>query len=83
MIVDLIDYLRDRLQYVAYSCYVAMAFIVIWSMTVDTSHAHTWAEKMIPGFWSLFGLGSCAIVIMVARWYGKSGIQAREDYYDN
>ena len=83
MIINLIDYLRDRLQYVIYSCYGAMAFIIIWSMTVDTSHAHTWAEKMIPGFWALFGLGSCAIVIMVARWYGKSGIQAREDYYDN
>ena len=83
MIINLIDYLRDRLQYVTYSCYVAMAFIVLWSLSVDTSHAHTWAEKMIPGFWSLFGLCSCAIVIMVARWYGKSGIQTREDYYDN
>jgi len=83
MIVNLIDYLRDRLRYVTYSCYGAMVFIVFWSMTVDTSHAHTWAEKMIPGFWAFFGLGSCAIIIMVARWYGKSGIQAREDYYDN
>jgi hypothetical protein len=38
---------------------------------------------MIPGFWSLFGLGSCAVVIMVARLLGKSGIMTREDYYDN
>ena len=83
MIADFIDYLRDRLQYLTWFCYVAMAFIVIWSLTIDTHHAHTWAEKMIPGFWSLFGLASCAIVIMVARWYGKSGIQTREDYYDN
>lgn len=83
MIVNLIDYLRDRLQAVTYFCYAAMAFIVFWSMSVDTSHAHTWAEKMIPGFWSLFGLISCAIVIMVARWFGRSGIQVREDYYDN
>ena len=83
MIVNLIDYLRDRLQAVTYFCYAGMAFIVFWSMSVDTSHAHTWAEKMIPGFWSLFGLISCAIVIMVARWFGRSGIQVREDYYDN
>ena len=83
MIVNLIDYLRGRLQYVAFCCYLAMASIVVWSLTVDKSHAHTWAEKMIPGFWGLFGLFSCAIVIMVARWYGNSGIQAREDYYDN
>lgn len=82
MIIDLIDYLRERLQVVTYCCYGLMALIVIWSLSVNTTHAHTWAEKMIPGFWSLFGLGSCAIIIMVARWYGKSGIQAREDYYD-
>lgn len=83
MIVNFIDYLRDRLQTVIYCCYGVMTFIVIWSMSVDTSHAHTWAEKMIPGFWSLFGLCGCAIIIMVARWYGKSGIMTREDYYDN
>lgn len=83
MIVNLIDYLRDRLQTVKYCCYGGIALIVIWSLTVDTSHAHTWAEKMIPGFWSLFGLGSCAVAIMVARWFGKSGIMTREDYYDN
>ncbi len=83
MIVNFIDYLRDRLQTVIYCCYGVMTFIVIWSMSVDTSHAHTWAEKLIPGFWSLFGFLGCAIIILVARWFGKSGIQTREDYYDN
>ncbi|MBU0946459.1 MAG: hypothetical protein KJ804_01690 [Proteobacteria bacterium] len=83
MIVNFIDYLRERLQAVIYCCYGVMTFIVIWSLTVDTSHAHTWAEKMIPGFWSLFGLCGCAIIIMVARWFGKGGIMTQEDYYDN
>lgn len=83
MIVKVIDYLRDRLQSVIYCCYGGITLIVIWSLTVDTSHAHTWAEKMIPGFWSLFGLGSCAVVILIARWFGQSGIMIREDYYDN
>ncbi|MBL4903642.1 hypothetical protein JYT30_00070 [Desulfotalea psychrophila] len=82
MIVNMIDYLRDRLQKVIYCCYGVMIFIVAWSITVDKSYAHSWAEKMIPGFWSLFALCSCGIVIMVARWFGKSGIQTREDYYD-
>jgi hypothetical protein len=50
---------------------------------VDTSHAHTWAEKVIPGFWGLFGFAACAILIIVARWFGHSGIMTREDYYDN
>jgi hypothetical protein len=83
MIVKLIDYLRDRLQTLIYCCYGGIVLIVIWSMTVDTSHAHTWGEKMIPGFWSLFGLASCAAIIMAARCLGKSGIMTRENYYDN
>ncbi len=83
MIVNFIDYLRDRLQSVIYCCYGAIVFILIWSLTVDTSHAHTWAEKVIPGFWGLFGFAACAILIMVARWFGHSGIMTREDYYDN
>jgi hypothetical protein len=83
MIVNFIDYLRDRLKTVVYCCYGGITLIVIWSMTVDTSHAHTWAEKVIPGFWSLFGLCACAVLIMVARLFGKSGIMTREDYYDN
>ncbi|MEN8190547.1 MAG: hypothetical protein ABFS19_11935 [Thermodesulfobacteriota bacterium] len=83
MIVDLIDYLKERLQLLRYGLYGTVIGVIIWSLTVDTSHAHTWAEKMIPGFWALFGLGSCAAVILTARWFGKSGIMTREDYYDN
>lgn len=83
MIVNLLDYLRERPQRVRYALYGIMALIFIWSLTVDTSHAHSWAEKIIPGFWGWFGLASVAILIMVARWLGKSGIMTREDYYDN
>jgi hypothetical protein len=83
MIVNFIDYLRDRIKTVIYCCYGGITLIVIWSLTVDTSHAHTWAEKMIPGFWSFFGLSSCAVIIIVSRLLGKTGIMTREDYYDN
>ncbi len=83
MIVNLIDYLKEHAQTVKQTCYACMALIVIWSaIAVDTHHAHTWAEK-IPGFWSIFGLISCVVLIFVASWFGKSGIQTREDYYDN
>ena len=83
MIVNLIDYLKARLQAVRYFCYGGIAAIVIWSMIVfDPHHAHTWAEKFIPGFWALFGLVSTIVLIFVASWLGKSGIQTREDYYD-
>ena len=50
---------------------------------VDKSHAHTWAEKHIPFFWSIYGFVAAAAAIGIARWYGHSGIQCREDYYDD
>ncbi|MBC8208338.1 MAG: hypothetical protein H8E79_04120 [Desulfobulbaceae bacterium] len=82
MIINLINYLRDRWQTVTYCGYGLIALILVWSLTVDTSHAHTWAEMKIPGFWGLFGLGSCTVIILIAKWFGGSGIQTREDYYD-
>lgn len=83
MIVNLIEFIKERQPVVKQTCYGAIALIILWSIiAVDTHHAHTWLEK-IPGFWSLFGLASCVVLIFVATWIGKSGIQTREDYYDN
>ena len=67
MIVNFIDYLKERLPAVKFVCYIAAAIIVIWSMAaVDTSHAHTWAEKHIPGFWAVFAFLSSVILIFLA-----------------
>jgi 4-hydroxybenzoate polyprenyltransferase len=83
MIVNLIDYLKARLSAVRNFCYGGIIAIIIGSLIlVDTHHAHTWAEKHIPGFWALFGLFSTVVLIFVAGWLGRSGIQTREDYYD-
>lgn len=83
MIVNFIDYLKERLPAVKLLCYIAAAIIVIWSMAaVDTSHAHTWAEKHVPGFWAVFAFLSSVILIFLAGWLGRSGIQTKEDYYD-
>ncbi len=83
MIVQFIDFLRDRLKLVMIGCCIALVLIIVWSLTVDTSHAHSWAEKAIPGFWALFGLGSCGLIVLVARLVGRTGVMTREDYYDN
>ena len=83
MIVQLIDYLRNRLQAVTYFFFGGIAAIVIWSQTVDLHHAHTWAEKTIPAFWGIFALASAIAIIFFSRWLGKAGIEAQEDYYDN
>lgn len=81
--IRFIDYLTVNKAIVRFVLYGLSAAIVIWSLTVDTSHAHTWVEQNIPGFWSIFGLVSAVVLIFVARWYARSGIEREEDYYDN
>jgi len=83
MIGNLIEFLAKQRQGTKSAGIIILAVIVVWSITgVDTHHAHTWLEAHLPGFWSIFALISTVVLIFVARWFGKSGIQTREDYYD-
>jgi hypothetical protein len=90
MIVKLIDFLRDRLKLVIWFCYAGLALLVAWDIfLLDKHHAHTWVEQHIPGWWSLFGLAACVVIILVSKWLGhchwfggKFTIMAPEDYYD-
>ena len=82
-LVKLIDFFRDRLKTVIRVSYVGLALLVVADvLLVDKSHAHTWAEKYIPGFWSIFGFVACVLIIILSKWYGHLGIMTREDYYD-
>ena len=81
--IRLIDFLLVRQRAVRALFFGLAAAVVVWSLTVDTSHAHTWFERFIPGFWSLFGLLSVLVLIFVARWLAGAGIAQEEDYYDN
>jgi len=80
--IRIIDYLKERPQAARYLLYVIIGAVVVWSLTVDTSHAHTWAEKYIPGFWSFFGLIASVVLIFFARWLAGAGIGREDDYYD-
>jgi hypothetical protein len=80
---QIIDFILEKRKIAAVFLVVLIFAIFLWSLSVDTSHAHTWAEKHIPGFWSLFGIASCIILIFVARWFSRAGISKGEDYYDN
>ena len=84
MIITLIDFLKARLQAVKIAFYIGTAIMLVWSVVaVDTHHAHTWMEAHLPAFWSIFTLLACVVLIYFSRWFGKSGISTREDYYDN
>jgi 4-hydroxybenzoate polyprenyltransferase len=83
MIVELIEFLQKRQRGVRTAGYLALALIVVWSVTgVDHQHGHTWLEKYLPGFWSLFTILAVLVLVFVAGWLGRAGIVTREDYYD-
>lgn len=83
-LVAIIEFLRARLRTVVRVCIAVLALIVVLDalpFLVDKEHAHTGAEKL-PGFWAVFGLIGCVVLILVSKWFGKLGIMQREDYYD-
>ncbi len=83
-LVKVIEYLRTHLRTVVRVCLIALALLILLDAipgVVDKEEAHTAAEH-VPGFWSVFGLVGCAVLIVVSKWFGKAGIMQREDYYD-
>ena len=64
-------------------CLILLGLIAGSTLLVDTHHAHTWVEQHLPFFWSFFGFAAAAVIIGVARWFGRSGIQAPTDFYDS
>ena len=82
MIIELIDYAKKYQIALKRWCYGGLVAVIIWSIIViDTHHVHTWLEK-IPGFWSLFTLIAIFLLVCIARWFAKSGIEVHEEYYD-
>jgi len=82
MIVNFIDYLRERLPMVIRLSYVVLALVaLIDAVFVSKEHAHTAMER-IPAFWSIFGFGACLLIIIFCKVFGHMGIMTREDYYD-
>ena len=80
---NLIASLQAHLKTVVVVCFVLLGLIAGSSLLVDTHHAHTWVEQNLPFFWSFFGFCAAAVIIGVARWLGRSGIQAPTDFYDS
>ncbi len=81
--IRLIDYLKQHQPTARYFFYGTIAVVLTLSLMVDTSHAHTWMEKYIPGFWSIFAMVSCIVLIFFARWLASAGIEREEGYYDD
>jgi hypothetical protein len=83
-LVELIGFLRKRLKTVVRLCLGILALLVIVDAIpgiVGKEHAHTALERL-PGFWAVFGLVGCIILILLSKAFGHAGIMQREEYYD-
>ena len=78
-LVDMIEALRTKtVKKIAYGILV---LLVIVDFIIHRHEIHFFGDK-IPGFWSLFGLSACVVIIIVSKWLGKNGLMKDEDYYD-
>jgi hypothetical protein len=81
-LVQLIEYLRNRLKAVVRICFGLLALLILLdALLVNKEHAHTRIEHF-PAFWSIFGFLGCVVIIIASKWFGHAGIMTREDYYD-
>ncbi len=81
-LVQLIEFLRNRLKTVVRVCFGALALLILAdALLVNKEPAHTGIEHL-PGFWSIFGFIGCVLIIILSKGYGHAGIMTREDYYE-
>ena len=83
-LLRLIDFLRDRLKTVVRMGIAVLMLLVLLDAIpaiVEKEHAHTAAEHL-PGFWAVFGLLGCLLLVLISKTYGHLGVSTREDYYD-
>ena len=78
-LVDMIETLRTKtVKKIAYGILI---LLVLVDFIIPRHEVHFFGDK-IPGFWSLFGLSACVVIIIVSKWLGKNGLMKDEDYYD-
>ena len=66
--------------------YVGLVLIVLADVILPRvfpgEHSHFSFERF-PAWGSLYGLASCAAIIIVSKIIGKAWLMRREDYYDS
>ena len=70
-----------RTQKVKKFAYGLLVLLILVDFIIPRPEIHFFGDK-IPGFWSLFGFISCALIIVVSKWLGQHWLMRDEDYYD-
>lgn len=78
-LVGIIEKLRTKtVKRIAYG---VLVLLVVVDIFIPRHEIHFFGDK-IPGFWSLFGLIACILIIVLSKWIGHHGLMKDEDYYD-
>lgn len=61
--------------------YICLAITFVVDFFIVRKHIYfPWED--IPGFYALFGLIACILIIVMAKALGKLWLMKKEDYYD-
>lgn len=60
---------------------VALVAIVLVDLLWRESHG-SFAWYSVPGFFALFGLAGCVVIVLFAKRLGHEWLQKSEDYYE-
>ena len=61
--------------------YAVLIFIIVMDFFIPRHEIHFFGDA-IPGFWSIFGLIACILIILISKWIGHLGIMQDENYYN-
>ena len=78
-LIDIIEKLRTKT--VKKLSYGILVLLIVADFIIPRHEIHFFGDR-IPGFWSLFGFISCALIIVVSKWLGHHWLVRDEDYYD-
>ena len=78
-LIDIIDKLSTKI--VKKIAYGMLVLLILADFIIPRHEIHFFGDK-IPGFWSLYGLISCVLIIVVSKWIGHHWLVRDEDYYD-
>ena len=78
-LIDIIEKLRTKL--IRKIAYAILILLILVDFFIPRNEIHFFGDN-ITGFWSLYGITSCVLIIIVSKWIGKHFLMRDEDYYD-
>ena len=67
-LIDIIEKLRTKL--IKKIAYAILILLILVDFFIPRNEIHFFGDN-ITGFWSLYGITSCVLIIIVSKWIGK------------